>query len=522
MLPTFIIGLREGLEAALIVGIIAAFLRQRGQGLAQMWLGVGAAIALSLAVGVGLGLVETALPQAAQEGMETIIGVIAVIFVTGMIVWMMRHAYELKHHLQGELSDALGRSGVALTVMAFLAVLREGFETSVFLLATFSAAQSGVLAALGAALGLAASVAIGWGIYAGGVRLNLARFFRWTGGFLILVAAGLVMSSLRTAHEAGWLVAGQRQVADLGWLIAPGTVQSALFTGVLGIPADPRLIEVIGWFAYLVPVTLYVYWPRSLRPDPRRARQITAGLGVALLALATGLAALLPAPKLTLPQSAGLVAAGEETPLPGSNLSLSHGMLTLSWGELGTHLSLADSAPQPQRHQGVKTQYHHLTAQTGLSDAPAQLDLAALATLGHGRLPVGVNPARNPGPFTAQWQRLDKLDLWTAEGEMLDASGRASVLLTLTGGGLQTPRTLHLKSLPDAAAAPLHDWRLVPAYAARALEAAAAFHAAQREYQLWARIVPLALLLIAALLLLRTGRHWRFGRKPDLSAARSS
>ncbi|WP_322867501.1 iron uptake transporter permease EfeU [Aquicoccus sp. G2-2] len=520
MLPTFIIGLREGLEAALIVGIIAAFLRQRGQGLSQMWLGVGAAIALSLTVGVGLGLIETALPQAAQEAMEAVIGMVAVIFVTGMIVWMMHHAHELKHHLQGELSEALGRSGVALTVMAFLAVLREGFETSVFLLATFSAAQSGALAAIGAALGLAVSVAIGWGIYMGGVRLNLARFFRWTSGFLILVAGGLVMSSLRSAHGAGWLIAGQAQLADLGWLIAPGSLQSTLLTGVLGIPADPRLIEVLGWLAYLIPITLYVYWPRNHRPNARRTRQIYAALTVGLLALAAGLFTLWPAPKLALGQSAGLITQRQKTPLPGTSLALSHGTLTLTQASSVTRLNLADTSLVEQRHQGVNTQYHHFTAQSALTDAPADLDLATLATLNHGRLPVGVNPARNPGPFTAQWQRLDKIDLWTAQDEMLDAKGRSDVILTLADGGLQTPRTLRLSTLPDGTA--LHDWYLDPAYAEHAIQTARAFHANQIEYQFWARQLPLVLLVAALLLAIRAGQQWRFPRKPNLSAARSS
>ncbi|MBN9069514.1 MAG: FTR1 family protein, partial [Rhizobiales bacterium] len=248
MLATFVIGLREGLEAALIVGIIAAFLRKNGKSLTAMWFGVLLAILLSIAVGVGLKLVEKALPQAAQEGMEAVIGAIAIFFVTGMIVWMNAHARDMKRQIEAEAADALGQaSAYALALMAFLAVLKEGFETSVFLLATFSAAQSASLAAAGAVIGLLLSAVIGWGIYMGGVRINLSRFFRVTGAFLILVAAGLVITCLRTAHEAGWLNAGQQATVNLSWLVAPGSIQSALITGVLGIPADPRLIEVLGW-----------------------------------------------------------------------------------------------------------------------------------------------------------------------------------------------------------------------------------------------------------------------------------
>ncbi|MGN6471185.1 MAG: FTR1 family iron permease, partial [Rhizobiaceae bacterium] len=133
MLATFVIGLREGLEAALIVGIIAAFLRKNGKSLSAMWLGVTLAVLLSVAVGVALSLLEKALPQAAQEGMEAVIGAIAVFFVTGMIVWMNAHARDMKRQIEADAAEALGRASVyALALMAFLAVLREGFETSVF------------------------------------------------------------------------------------------------------------------------------------------------------------------------------------------------------------------------------------------------------------------------------------------------------------------------------------------------------------------------------------------------------
>src|SRR5699024_10771857 len=209
-----------------------------------------------------------------------------------------------------EAAQALKRSStLALASMAFLAVLKEGFETSVFLLATFSAAQSATLAAAGAIIGLAVATAIGWGIYAGGVRFNLSRFFRFTAAFLILVAAGLVMASLRTAHEAGWIVAGQQATVNLAWLVAPGTVQSALVTGVLGIPADPRLIEVIGWLAYLVPVALFVYWPQSRRPQPRAAARLNIAIAAVLTAVALVLALGFSKPSIDVPTKAALVTA---------------------------------------------------------------------------------------------------------------------------------------------------------------------------------------------------------------------
>jgi len=203
MLATFVIGLREGLEACMIVGIIAAFLKQsnRTDALRKVWLGVAAALLLCLDVGIGLQLLNGSLPQRQQEGLESVIGAIAVLMVTYMVVWMKRHSRDLKGQLEGAATSALAvGSGFALVAMAFLAVMREGFETVVFLLAAFNESSSGSLAGLGALLGIAAAVALGYGIYRGGVRLNLSRFFRATGLVLVLVAGGLIVNALRTAH----------------------------------------------------------------------------------------------------------------------------------------------------------------------------------------------------------------------------------------------------------------------------------------------------------------------------------
>ena len=294
MLATLVIGLREGLEAALIVGIIAAFLKRNGRSLVPMWIGVGAALVASVAVGVVLMLIEQSLPQAAQEGMESVIGLVAVVFVTSMIVWMAHHSRGMRRELEAEAGEAL-REGTtwALAGMAFLAVLKEGFETSVFLLATFQASTDAGLAALGAIVGVLIAAALGVGIYLGGIRLDLGRFFRYTGVFLLLVAAGLVLTMLRTAHEAGWIVAGQQRTVDLSWLAPTGSIQAALLTGVLGIPADPRLIEVVGWLAYLVPVALYMFWPQRRRPSGAAAGrlQLSAAAGLVVVAIAAAVSA---------------------------------------------------------------------------------------------------------------------------------------------------------------------------------------------------------------------------------------
>lgn len=275
MIPTFVITLREGVEAALIVGIIAAFLVKEGRrdALRQMWLGVAIAIAICTAVGVGLDVIGQQLPQKEQEAMESVIGVIAVATISYMIIWMTRHSRGIKAELEGEAASALAQgSTMALVGMAFLAVFREGFETSVFLLAAFQDSTDTTAAGAGAVLGLVAAVAIGLGLYRGGVRINLSRFFRVTGLVLVFVAAGLLASSMHTAHEAGWINGLQGQTVDLSWLVKPGTITGSLLTGMLGLQPRPVTIETIVYVAYAVPMALFVLWPDRFRPGQRVRR----------------------------------------------------------------------------------------------------------------------------------------------------------------------------------------------------------------------------------------------------------
>ena len=286
MLPTFIIGLREGVEAALIVGIIAAFLAQEGRrdALRWMWTGVGAAIVICIAVGVGLRILDEELPQRQQEGLETIVALVAVAMVTFMIVWMRRHALGLAGELRSGVTSALEHGSVwALVGMAFFAVIREGFETAVFLLAAFQSSTDPGAAGLGAVLGVLAAIGIGAGIYRGGVRLDLARFFKFTGLVLVLVAAGLFAGAMHTAHEAGWLTTGQAAAVDLTWLVVPGTWTASLLTGMLGLQPRPTQIEAIAYLVYAVPMVLYVLWPRR-EASPRLARTATAS-ALALVAV---------------------------------------------------------------------------------------------------------------------------------------------------------------------------------------------------------------------------------------------
>ena len=278
MLPTLIIGLREGLEASLIVGIVAAFLRKEGRrdALRQVWVGVGLALVLCAAVGVALELANRDLSQQKQEGLETVIGLIAVAMVTYMVVWMKRNSGDLKRDLEGVARSALAtNSARALVIMAFLAVLREGFETAVFLIAQFNETSNPGLAGTGAAVGIVIAVILGYVLYRGGVRINLSKFFRATGLVLVLVAAGLLATAAMTAHEAGWLDAGQREAMNISAVVRPGTVLESVLTGVLGWQARPTVIMTVLYVLYLVPMAVYVAWPQQVRAAARRIAAAT-------------------------------------------------------------------------------------------------------------------------------------------------------------------------------------------------------------------------------------------------------
>jgi high-affinity iron transporter len=271
VLPTFIIGLREGLEAALIVGIIAAFLIQRDErrALAPMWAGVGLAIGLCLLFAFGVEAFGRNLSFRQREILEAALSILAVVGVTYMVIWMRRHSRELRGQLESDAESALVKGSVwALIAMAFFAVIREGLETAIFLLAAFQTSDNPAATGGGALLGVVVAVVLGWLLYKGGIRINLSRFFRITGFVLVIVAAGLLSYAVHDLAEAGVIEVAQGTAVDLTWLMAPGSLQEALLSGALGIRALPTHAEVAAWLIYAIPMGLYVLWPqrRSSRP----------------------------------------------------------------------------------------------------------------------------------------------------------------------------------------------------------------------------------------------------------------
>ena len=268
MLAPFLIMLREGLEAALIVGIIASYLRQTGrrQWLPAIWVGVFLAVALSLFAGAAIQLASAGFPQKTQELFEAVIGLVAVCVLTGMVFWMRRAARSIRAELHAGIDQALSHPGGAgtwaLIGMVFLAVAREGLESVFFLLAIFQQSRDGA-APIGALLGVLVAVGAGWGLYAGALRLDLRRFFRWTGVFILLVAAGLLSGSVKALHEAGLWNGLQDRVYDLGRVLPESSPLGTVLSGLLGYREAPTTGEALVWAIFLA-VTLYLF----LRPMP--------------------------------------------------------------------------------------------------------------------------------------------------------------------------------------------------------------------------------------------------------------
>ena len=261
MLIAFLIMLREGIEAALIVGIVAGFLKQSGHSrlMPKVWLGVALAALMCLGIGYGIHSATGEIPQKEQEFVVGVIGLVAVAMLTYMILWMKKAARSMKQQLQDSVQTALNRGngqGWALVGMAFLAVAREGLESVFFLLAVFQQSPTWSMP-VGAVLGLLAAVIIGALIYQGGMRLNLAKFFRWTGVFLIVVAAGLVAGSLRALHEAGVWNHLQEVVFESSKYLHEDSPLGVLLGGFFGYTDHPAQGEVLAWLLYLVPVMIW-------------------------------------------------------------------------------------------------------------------------------------------------------------------------------------------------------------------------------------------------------------------------
>ena len=278
MFANFLIGLREGLEAVLVVGILVAYLvkTDRRDLLPRVWAGVAVAVGISLAAGAALTFGPKGLSFEAQEAIGGTLSIIAVAFVTWMIFWMARTARSLKGELEGRVDTAIIAGGASLVLLAALAVGREGLETALFLWAAAKATGSSTQPLIGGALGIAVAIVLGVLIYRGAVKINLAKFFRWTGGVLVFVAAGVLAYGIHDLQEADILPGLNSLAFDVSSTIPPSSWYGTLLKGTFNFSPRTTWLELAAWVAYVIPVFwLFLRSARPMRPTGPAAGHTT-------------------------------------------------------------------------------------------------------------------------------------------------------------------------------------------------------------------------------------------------------
>lgn len=275
MLANYLIGLREGLEAGLIVGILVAYLSKIGGRdlLRRLWIGVGIAVAVSLAVGAALTWGPYALTHEAHELLGGVLSLIAVAMVTWMIFWMGSHGAGLSRELRGRVDAAVDRSWFALVLLGAISVGREGVETALFLWANVSGGSDPVTGTVGALLGIATAVVISWLISKGFVRFNLSAFFTWTGLFLILVAAGVLAYGIGDLQDAHVIPGDGAHAWNLSTLVPRSGWLGTVLGGIFNFTPAPTWGQVIAWTAYVV--IAVVLYARMLRRGHRAAALVS-------------------------------------------------------------------------------------------------------------------------------------------------------------------------------------------------------------------------------------------------------
>ena len=270
MLSTFIIALREGLEAALIVGILVAYLVKTGRKalLAPLWAGVALAVVVSLATGAFLTFTSTELSPRGEEFFAGTTSFLAVGFVTWMVFWMKRTARHLKGQLEGEMSTAVLAGPLALAAAAFFAVVREGLETSLFIYANFKTVASTPSATVGLVLGLGLAITLGYLIYRSSIKINLSKFFNYTGIALVVVAAGVLSYGIHEYQELGWLPGADFLVWDVTSVIAKESLIGGVLAGTIGFDTTTSLLQFVLWAAYLAVVLAIYLKPAASKPAP--------------------------------------------------------------------------------------------------------------------------------------------------------------------------------------------------------------------------------------------------------------
>jgi len=253
MLSTFVIALREGLEAALIVGILVAYLvkTNRRHHLPALWTGVSAALAMSLALGAFLTFTSAELSDRGEELFAGTTSFIAVALVTWMVFWMKRTARGLKQELHGKAEVAVTTGAFSLAALTFFAVAREGLETSLFLYSNFQSVGAFSAPTAGLILGLTLAVLLGIGIYRSAIKLNLGKFFTYSGVALIVVAAGVLSYGIHELQEFGILPGAEAFVWDTTSWLPKDSFIAAFLGGTVGFDTTTSWLQLFGWLTYI-------------------------------------------------------------------------------------------------------------------------------------------------------------------------------------------------------------------------------------------------------------------------------
>jgi len=270
MLSTFVIALREGLEAALIVGILVAYIvrTDRRHLIKPLWSGVTAAIAASLGLGAILSFTSAELTPRGEELFAGLTSFIAVALVTWMVFWMKRTARTLRDELHGKVDSAIMGGPISLALVAFFAVVREGLETALFIYTNFKTVGAASSATVGLILGLTVAVALGYLIYNRSVKINLSKFFTVTGVALVIVAAGVLSYGIHEVQELGWLPGADAFIWDVTPWIAKESILGSVLGGTIGFDTTTSVVQFIAWSAYLIAV-LVPYLSKKSAPAPK-------------------------------------------------------------------------------------------------------------------------------------------------------------------------------------------------------------------------------------------------------------
>jgi len=267
LLAGLLIGLREGLEASLIVGILIAYLVKidLGSRIRNIWTGVIAATIFSFVVGVAVGVTSENLSDFAEKFFAGTMSFVAVGFVTGMIFWMRTASKGLAKELRGQIDSALISGGAfGLTVLSFAAVAREGVETAIFLWATSQ--NSGSLPTLvGGVTGIAISIFLGYLIYLGAVKLNLSVFFKTTGVLLMVVAAGVLTYGIHEFQELNWIPGLNSIAYDISSTLDPEGFVATIFKGLFSLRTSMSWLEVFAYFTYILIVGYFFLRPAKVK-----------------------------------------------------------------------------------------------------------------------------------------------------------------------------------------------------------------------------------------------------------------